>query len=147
MYEFIPRDPNLRASDADREAIGERLRRHHTDGRLDAEEFQQRIDACYSAKTVGELRGLLNDLPRDPEDGPSFGRLSGRSSFPFWRWGGFPVLPILITILVLSAVTAHHHFLGGLWLLVPLFFLAKMWFWRRGSRRWWRYGPGPGEHL
>ena len=152
MYEFRPRDPNLRASDAEREEIGERLRRHHAEGRLDAEEFQQRIDACYSAKTVGELRQLLDDLPRDPEDGPSYGPWGRRRPFALWRWAPFPLLPVLIAILVASAITAHHHFFA-FWLLIPVFFLAKMWFWRRGSRRWWGYGPGPGsgsgsgEHL
>jgi hypothetical protein len=135
MYEFRPRDPNLRASDADREAMAERLRHHHADGRLDAEEFQQRVDACYSAKTVGELRELLKDLPREEEH--------ERPSWPrgFWRSGPFPFLPILLTVLVVAAITAHHHFFG-FWILIPVFFLAKMWFWRRGGRRWW-YGPGP----
>jgi hypothetical protein len=141
MYEFRPRDPNLRASDAEREAIGERLRHHHTDGRLDAEEFQQRIDACYSAKTVGELRDLLKDLPREEEAGPAW--RPGRPML--WRFWGIPLVPVLITIVLVSAIGAHHHFFG-FWILIPLFFLARMWMWRRGSRRWW-YGPGPGQRL
>ena len=49
------RDPNLRAADADREATGERLRRHHAEGRLDTEELQERIDRCYQARTIGDL--------------------------------------------------------------------------------------------
>jgi uncharacterized membrane protein YccC len=141
MYDFRPRDPNLRASDADREEMAERLRRHHTDGRLDAEEFQQRIDACYSAKTIGELRELLKDLPRDEQDYPSW---PGVRPLRPWRWAPVPFLPILIAVLIVSAITAHHHFFG-LWILIPAFFLAKMWFWRRASwfSSWRRYGPGP----
>ena len=38
------RNPNLRASDADRDATADRLRQHHTDGRIDQEEFQERLD-------------------------------------------------------------------------------------------------------
>ena len=60
------RDPNLRASDADREATADRLRQHHTDGRLDQDEFQERLDRCFAAKTVGELAELTRDLPDDP---------------------------------------------------------------------------------
>src|SRR5579859_4933524 len=98
MYDFRPRDPNLRASDAEREAIGERLRRHHTDGRLDAEEFQQRIDACYSAKTVGELRQLLADLPRDPEEQPWYSPWAGRRRIAPWRLAAGPWVPLFIAI-------------------------------------------------
>jgi len=56
--------PELRASDADREHAVERLRRHHADGRLDLEEFEQRMGQAYSAKTVAELDLLMRDLPR-----------------------------------------------------------------------------------
>ena len=59
-------DPNQRAADADREKTSERLRRHHAEGRLDAEEFQERVDRCYQAKTLGELDQLVTDLPPEP---------------------------------------------------------------------------------
>lgn len=141
MYEFRPRDPNLRAGDADREAIFEQLRRHHAEGRLDAEEFQQRIDACYHAKTMGELHGLLSDLPRDERDRPANWPWAGGRGLRYWRLAAFPLIPILITLLVLGSI-AHHGF-GALFIIVPLFFLAKMWMWRRGVWGWRRYGPGP----
>ena len=60
------RDSNQRAGDADREATSERLRRHHAEGRLDADEFQERVERCYQAKTVGELDQLVTDLPPEP---------------------------------------------------------------------------------
>src|SRR5689334_3118738 len=62
----IVEDPNLRASDADREATADRLRQHHIDGRLDRDEFQVRLDECFAARTVGELAELTRDLPVDP---------------------------------------------------------------------------------
>jgi hypothetical protein len=60
-----PRPPRLRASDADRERTVEQLRRHHADGRLDLEEFSERMERAYAAKTMAELDELMTDLPRD----------------------------------------------------------------------------------
>jgi hypothetical protein len=58
-------EPNLRASDADRERIVEQLRQHTADGRLTMDEFEQRMAAAYAAKTYGELAQLTRDLPVD----------------------------------------------------------------------------------
>src|SRR3954470_10827357 len=55
--------PALRASDADREHVAAALRRHHLDGRLDTDELQERLGACYAARTLGQLEPLLADLP------------------------------------------------------------------------------------
>lgn len=55
--------PDLRASDADREAVAERLREAAGDGRLDLEELQERLDLAFAAKTYGELAPLTADLP------------------------------------------------------------------------------------
>jgi hypothetical protein len=60
-----PRPPRLRASDADRDRTVERLREHHADGRLDMEEFSERMERVYGAKTLAELEELMTDLPRD----------------------------------------------------------------------------------
>jgi len=57
-------DPNLRASDEDREQAAAQLREHHAVGRLTSDEFAERLDAAFVAKTVGELDHLLRDLPR-----------------------------------------------------------------------------------
>jgi hypothetical protein len=122
------RDPNLRASDADRDQVAETLRNHHTEGRLDSEEMQQRIDACYSAKTVGDLEALLHDLPRqNPRTPPRQGR---GNRFPFGLGLGLGLgfgrrrmlrlWPIAIALIVLSIVTGHHF----LWVAIPAFFLA-----------------------
>jgi len=58
-------DPNVRASDADRERIVEQLRQHTADGRLTMDEFEQRMAAAYAARTYGELAQLTRDLPVD----------------------------------------------------------------------------------
>jgi hypothetical protein len=56
-------DPKIRASDEDRDKTASLLREHHAVGRLTAEEFNERLDKAYEAKTVGELDALLADLP------------------------------------------------------------------------------------
>jgi len=58
-------DPNVRASDADRERIVEQLRQHTADGRLTMDEFEERMTAAYAAKTYRELAELTRDLPVD----------------------------------------------------------------------------------
>jgi len=56
-------DPRLRASDADRERTAQLLREHHAVGRLTAEEFNDRLEKTFAARTLGELDELLADLP------------------------------------------------------------------------------------
>jgi DUF1707 SHOCT-like domain/2TM domain len=58
--------PDLRASDAEREQGIELLRRHHEAGRLTAEELAQRIDRVNAATTFGELDAIMANLPRLP---------------------------------------------------------------------------------
>ncbi|MFF3610273.1 DUF1707 domain-containing protein [Streptomyces sp. NPDC002580] len=55
--------PELRASDADRERVAEQLRDALAEGRLDMEEFEERLEATYSARTYGELTPITRDLP------------------------------------------------------------------------------------
>lgn len=57
------RAPALRASDGDREETATLLREHCAAGRLTHEELAERLDGAYGARTVGELRALLHDLP------------------------------------------------------------------------------------
>jgi Domain of unknown function (DUF1707) len=59
----MPGDPRLRASDADRERTASLLREHHAQGRLTPEEFDERVDRTFTAKTIGDLDALLADLP------------------------------------------------------------------------------------
>ncbi|MFI8999852.1 DUF1707 domain-containing protein [Streptomyces sp. NPDC053541] len=61
--EYADPQGSLRASDADRDRIADILRDALAEGRLDAEEHAERIDAVYRAKTVGELEPIVRDLP------------------------------------------------------------------------------------
>ena len=57
---------NMRASDADRAHIAERLRRATDEGRLLAHEFDDRLGQALNARTYGELDAIVADLPREP---------------------------------------------------------------------------------
>jgi hypothetical protein len=118
-----PDTPSLRAGDADREAVGQALRRHHADGRIDTEELQDRISRCYSARTHGELDALLADLPREPNTGPRSLRQPREHAW-------LPILvPVVILLAVLGAATHNHR--HALWPLLLLAFIAT-----RIVRRW-----------
>ncbi len=56
-------DDRIRAADADREQVTARLRDHFAEGRLTQEEFDERVTAALNAKTFGDLRQVLVDLP------------------------------------------------------------------------------------
>src|SRR5260221_11367375 len=62
-------DDRIRVSDADRERVTSRLREHFAEGRLTSEELDERITAALSAKTFGDLRRIMADLP-DPAPVP-----------------------------------------------------------------------------
>jgi len=53
----------MRASDADRQRVLAALQRHTTDGRLTLDEFAERADVVYAARTLGELAAVTRDLP------------------------------------------------------------------------------------
>lgn len=123
-------NPDQRASDAERQATADRLRQHHTDGRLDSDEFHERLDRCFAAKTIGELHELTTDLPGER----TLRGASGRTGLGLRGWlRMIPILPIIL------AIVAIHLIVGvasGLWILIPLFFLARFVMIRSGFRRW-----------
>ena len=54
---------DVRASDAERDAVVDRLRRALSLGRLTVDEYDTRVTAAYEARTRGELAALTQDLP------------------------------------------------------------------------------------
>ncbi|MCM2392214.1 DUF1707 SHOCT-like domain-containing protein [Streptomyces albipurpureus] len=94
--------PEMRASDSEREQVAELLRDAVAEGRLTMEEFEERLDAAYQARTRGELEPLVSDLPVTggtpvaPVAVSGVGRWSERiggipprSKLAFAFWGGF----------------------------------------------------------
>jgi Domain of unknown function (DUF1707) len=132
------RDLHLRAADADRERIAERLRRAHAEGRLDITEFQERLERCYAAKTFGDLSELVGDLPR-PDDRPERSWLDWlRAS----RWIlRMPLVSLLVAFILISAATGDDHHIFWVWALAA-FLIWRMSSWRRRWHTQARRGPG-----
>jgi hypothetical protein len=140
----------IRAGDADRERVVEQLREHHEVGRLDLEEFNERMESALLARYLDELPPLLADLPRpasaqaeqDSGERPSGGwpppwpRGWGRPRRGPLPWPAFvPLLAALVVFAVIGSVAAvaHGHFpFPLLWL-----FFALLWFKPWARRRWY----------
>jgi hypothetical protein len=56
-------NPEMRASDADRDRVTAALREHCAQGRISIEELSERLDSVYGARTLGELEKVTSDLP------------------------------------------------------------------------------------
>jgi hypothetical protein len=116
-------DDRMRVSDADRERVTARLRDHFAEGRLTQEELDERITATLKAKTVGDLRRIMTDLP-EPEPA---GAQAGPGSAGGWppRWDSGPVyryrrgprlLPLVLLLLFLTLILP-----GGGWVFFGIF--------------------------
>ncbi|MFD6951906.1 hypothetical protein A6A08_15760 [Nocardiopsis sp. TSRI0078] len=70
---------HIRASDADRDKVAERLREALAEGRLTPVEHEERLDTLYRAKTVGELAPIVEDLPTP---GYGYASMERRSDAP-----------------------------------------------------------------
>lgn len=106
-------DPNIRASDADRDKTATLLREHLAAGRLTSDEFDQRLEAALSAKTLGDLDRLMADLPgidmyrlpdakltRQPMQARSPQSVARRRA-EAWRvaWGGWFTVSVLCFVI------------------------------------------------
>jgi hypothetical protein len=64
-------EPQMRAADADREAVARRLGEHMAAGRLTTDEYEDRVARAYAARTFGELAELTADLPTGRGSSPA----------------------------------------------------------------------------
>jgi hypothetical protein len=144
-------DDRIRASDADRERVTARLRDHYAEGRLTAEELDERTSAALHARTFGDLRGVMADLP-DPllmpagAPGPQPPGTPGGSWLARRRGPRFaPLLLLLLLFMVLApgpggfVLFAFFRLFLVFWLVTGL---AAFFFARRSRRRMSRGGPG-----
>ena len=109
------RDPDLRASQDERDRVVDQLRTHAGEGRLELDELEERIDKALRARTRGELTALLRDLPRlgsKAYDGRR--RAVARASM------AMAFLPLVVAILLFSLAPPMIAWMGwpilGFWL-------------------------------
>src|ERR1700751_449380 len=120
-------DQPMRASDAERQAVADRLAEHFSSGRLDQAEFDERVSRAMAAKTRGDLDGLFDDPP-DPE--PPGGSRNARASaraVPYRprRRSGFGRM-LLLVVVVIAALSIVSHVLTAFAFYVPWFWIAAL---------------------
>jgi hypothetical protein len=110
---------NLRASDAERAHVADLLSQHFGEGRLDAAEFDERLNRAMKAKVRNELTGLLDDLPPLQPDQPEPPHRG--------RWRAVPLMVALwvLAVAAVASIATSIHF----WFLVLA--IAVLFLWRR----------------
>ena len=117
----MPAEGHLRACDADRERVVERLRAAVAEGRLSPEELDERLPAAFTARTYADLDAVLADLPRPGstrrESAPrEHGRRSGsphdgrrrtaRPTVGAWALAAVRANPLLLVVLIPALAAA-----------------------------------------
>ena len=138
----------MRVSDAERDRVTARLREHFAEGRLTSDELEERITAALHAKTAGDLRQVMTDLPEPagtmagtapqpwsgPRSGPGWAgqpwMVPGSAGRPYrmgppWmvRRRGPRLLPLVLVALIVALVLP-----GGGWVLFA-FLRGVLLFW------------------
>lgn len=123
--------PSTRTSDADRDRVAQLLQEHFAQGRLDHEEFTERLGRAYKARTVDELDVVTHDLPeRDlaevrgaaprREEGAAAPVLTLRDPalmVPWMLYAGVNVLCFVIWFILY--LTTDYDYPWFLWVLGP----------------------------
>ncbi len=133
----MARRATLRASDNDREVVVKRLRAAAAEGRIVAEELEERLASALRARTYGELDALVADLPRDQV--ARRGAVAHRGGQSMWRFGPVPFIAVLFVMpVIVAAVVAVVTIVFAMvtaWAVLA----ALVWMMLGHSRRW--YGP------
>jgi hypothetical protein len=119
----MPSRAALRAADADREQVAERLRRAAAEGRLLTEELEQRLESAFSARTYGQLDAVLSDLPgggaMGPRSRPAIGLAGSALALML-------VVAVAVAVLVAVLFVLTGVFAGWLiWIVFGWLFLAR----------------------
>ena len=131
--------PDMRASDADRQEVVERLRGALDEGRLKMDEYLERMGLAYEAVTYGDLVPLYRDLPAarpvakreaapPPAPAPApraevvkrgaFASLPTPLKVLWTIWATVVSINVVVWVLV-SATTAHLIYPWPLWVAGP----------------------------
>lgn len=126
--------PDLRASDEQRDRTAAEIRDHYAAGRLTEDEFNERLDAVYAARTQGELVELRRDLPALSTRNELADRRRRLRGELIQETGG-----AFVPFLICTAIWAFAGAAGSFWpvwlLLLPLIAIVR--------NGWRLYGPAP----
>jgi hypothetical protein len=124
-------DDAMRASDADRAAVADRLRTAVDEGRLTVTEYDERLRLAYAAVTYGDLKPLTADLPAAVASVPAtppvpvrhwlapWGAWLGGNLFfvALWAWGSIATGHLIFFwpffFMFFSAAGLGRRMLGG----------------------------------
>jgi hypothetical protein len=127
MVEGVGRD-QMRASDADREQVVERLRTALQEGRLDLGEYDERMQQAYAAKTYADLDGLLTDLPVTSPPVPAATPVGNRPKHPAAEWilhEWQSWVPVAVVLTVIWAISGFGDYWPG-WV-IGIWAVALLW--------------------
>jgi hypothetical protein len=129
----MTRHASLRASDADRDAVAERLRKAAVEGRLEPDELEQRLDVALRARTYGQLDRLLADLPSSVRPRRAVARTTHAALAV-----AIPLAVALVTVVAIAAVVLVAAAGWMVWAVICLVMMAGR---RGGCAR--RHHPPP----
>lgn len=125
-------NPEMRASDADRDRVAAALREHCAQGRISVDELNERLDGVYRARTFGELDKVTADLPE--HDMYELPVPASRTSMPARRrngrlartggmrsaWAGYATVNLICFVIwLLTALSGGAWYPWFLWVAGP----------------------------
>ena len=129
------RPPQMKASDAERDAVVAALSEHFQAGRITTEELEERTGQALAARTLGQLDELTADLPAPRPAAAPAPVASRRPGYLALA----PVAVLAILAVALGASMGTHAW--GVWWLIPIALLiARRLSVRRDIRRDFRGG-------
>ncbi|GAA3202434.1 DUF1707 domain-containing protein [Actinocorallia longicatena] len=131
----MPQNPDMRASDKDRDRFAEVLRDNYAVGRLTQDELNERLEAVYAAKTVGGLQQLTSDLPEQdlhdlpipastakpvPRTGSKAVKVYRTGLAASWAaWGSVNIVTFVVWLCVLIGTAGDAAYPWFLWVAGP----------------------------
>jgi|SRR5947209_6857973 len=119
---------HMRASDADRDRVATALRESYSEGRLTIDEFQERLEQAYGARTHGDLAVLTADLPVRVTHTPPPAPTPPIDREDYWRRFRIIMLRYIVWCLFLISIWvatgAQVHNFWPIWAIVVFGFFA-----------------------
>src|SRR5258707_6618712 len=150
-------DDSIRVSDADRDRVTAQLRDHFAAGRITPGELDERLSAALNARTFGDLRRIMADLP-GPVPAPLGAAPLPLRTTPAWairrRHPPFPpliLLALLAALLIPGTRWLPAAFVNVILLFWLMTFVVSAFAFGLSQRRWHHHSrsqrhPEPSAH-